>query len=150
MRFQRSKEVTMTSNQIAFAVHKENQRHNRFSEREGKRHNLQTERIGESNVALGYANLNEMFRHNYASEGIDQQIADVRSSEAQTQAKQAEIAEYNAETQRRKLIYDAFGGLTKFGKPLVAAGYAISDYIKSGDWKSLAANNKQERAGVEK
>lgn len=59
----------MTSNQIAFAVHKENQRHNRFSEREGKRHNLRTERIGESNVALGYANLNEMFRHNYASEG---------------------------------------------------------------------------------
>lgn len=132
----------MTSNQIAFAVHKENQRHNKFSEREGKRHNLQTERIGESNVALGYANLNEMFRHNYASEGINQQLADVRESEASTQAKQVEVAEYNAETQRRKLVYDAFGGVAKFGKPLVAAGYAISDYIKSGNWKDFATHNQ--------
>lgn len=150
MRFQCSKEVTMTSNQIAFAVHKENQRHNKFAEREGKRHNLQSERIGESNVALGYANLNEMFRHNYASEGINQQLADVKGSEAETHAKQAEIAEYNAETERRKLMYDAFGGMTKVGKPLVAAGYAISDYIKSGNWKGIASSNKQALAGVEK
>lgn len=140
----------MTSNQIAFAVHKENQRHNRFSEREGKRHNLRTEQVGESNVALGYANLNEMFRHNYASEGINQQLADVKATEAETHAKQTDIAEYNAETQRRKLIFDAFGGATKFGKPLVAAGYAISDYIKSGKWHDLATNNAQSRAGIEK
>lgn len=140
----------MTSNQIAFAVHKENQRHNRFSEREGKRHNLRSEQIGESNVALGYANLNEMFRHNYAAEGIEQQLADTKEVEAETHAKQTEIAEYNAETQRRKLIYDAFGGITKFGKPLVAAGYAISDYIKSGEWRDIAANNAQVKAGIQK
>lgn len=140
----------MTSNQIAFAVHKENQRHNRFSEQEGKRHNLRSERIGESNVALGYANLNEMFRHNYASEDINQQLANVKQTEADTNVKQAEIAEYNAETQRRKLIFDAFGGTSKFGKPVVAAGYAISDYVKSGKWKDLAANNPQEKAGIVK
>lgn len=121
----------MTSNQIAFAVHKENQRHNRFAEREGKRHNLRTERIGESNVALGYANLNEMFRHNYASEGINQQLADVKSQEAETQSRQTDVNEYNAETQRRKLIYDAFGGFGRLGKPIVAAGYAIADKISS-------------------
>lgn len=140
----------MTSNQIAFAVHKENQRHNRFSEREGKRHNLQTEKIGESNVALGYANLNEMFRHNYASEGIDQQLADIKGTEAETHAQQTEIAEYNAETQRRKLLYDAFGGITKFGKPLVAAGYAISDFIKSGEWRNIGTDNAQVKAGIDK
>lgn len=140
----------MTSNQIAFAVHKENQRHNRFTEREGKRHNLRSERIGESNVALGYANLNEMFRHNYAAEGIDQQIADVKSTEAGIHGKQVEVNEYNAETQRRKLMYDAFGGITKFGKPLVAAGYAISDYIKSGKWKDIAINNAQAPVGIDK
>lgn len=140
----------MTSNQIAFAVHKENQRHNKFTEREGKRHNLRSERIGESNVALGYANLNEMFRHNYASEGINQQIADVKDTEAQTNIKQVDVNEYNAETQRRKLMVDAFGGASKFGKPVVAAGYAISDYIKSGKWRDLATNNAQVKAGVEK
>lgn len=140
----------MTSNQIAFAVHKENQRHNKFSERELKRHNVQSERIGESNVALGYSNLNEMFRHNYASEGIEQQIAEIKGTEAKTHAKQAEVAEYNAETQRRKLIYDAFGGITKFAKPVVAAGYAISDWLKEGDWKTMSAQNAQAQAGVEK
>lgn len=140
----------MTSNQIAFAVHKENQRHNRFSEQEGRRHNLRSERIGESNVALGYANLNEMFRHNYASEDINQQLADVKQVESDTHAKEAGIAEYNAETQRRKLIFDAFGGVTKFGKPLAAAGYAISDYAKSGKWRDLATNNQQEQAGIVK
>lgn len=147
----------MTSNQIAFAVHKENQRHNRFSEREGKRHNLRSERIGESNVALGYANLNEMFRHNYASEGINQQLADVKATEAKTHAKeakthakQAETAEYNAETERRKLMYNAFDGLGGIAKPIVAGGYAIADFIGSGEWKSIAANNAQELAGVQK
>lgn len=140
----------MTSNQIAFAVHKENQRHNKFSEREGKRHNLRTERIGESNVALGYANLNEMFRHNYATEGIDQQIADVKSQEAETHAEQTEINEYNAETQRRKLIYDAFGGISKWAKPVVAAGYAVADWLDSiemqfDEFEAHAGKKKKEK-----
>lgn len=137
----------MTSNQIAFAVHKENQRHNRFSEREGQRHNLQTERIGESNVALGYANLNEMFRHNYASEGINQQLAAVKDQEAQAKTKEAETSAYDAQTKRRKLTYDAVDDLGKWAKPIVAGGYAISDWLDSLEPDAFAfqAQKKQKQ-----
>lgn len=140
----------MTSNQIAFAVHKENQRHNRFSERESKRHNLRSERIGESNVALGYANLNEMFRHNYASEDINQQLADVKAQEADTRSRQVDVNEYDAETRRRKLIFDAFGG--KLGKPIVAAGYAISEWMDSveSNPKDFFDNSSSRQSGVVK
>lgn len=143
----------MTSNQIAFAVHKENQRHNRFTEKEGKRHNLQSERIGMSNVELGYSNLNEMFRHNYASEGINQQLADIKEKENVVNQEQVEVNEYNAETNRRKLVYDAFGTLGKgILKPVVAAGYAVADWMQ--DIKSDPADfmnaSKSRQAGVVK
>lgn len=142
----------MTSNQIAFAVHKENQRHNRFSEREGKRHNIQSERIGQANVALGYSNLNEMFRHNYAQENINEQLAEIKGQEAETNAQQAETAQYKAETERRKLIYDAFGGLGKIAKPVVAAGYAISDWMDSvkADPNEFLASSTKRQAGLVK
>lgn len=136
MRMTYDKEVTMTSNQIAFAVHKENQRHNRFSEREGKRHNLRTERIGESNIALGYSNLNEMFRHNYATEGINQQLADIKGKEAETHVQETEIKRYEAKTKRRAQYFDAISGISKWAKPVLAAGYAVADLIGAADISS--------------
>lgn len=54
----------MTHNQIAFAAHKENIRHNRFTEQESKRHNIQTEDVG-------WAGVHESVRHNVATENIN-------------------------------------------------------------------------------
>lgn len=76
----------MTHNQIDYAKHKENVRHNKRSERqtdksiaENIRHNKQTERLGQENVDLGYANvglgysnLRELYRHNTQMELVSQ------------------------------------------------------------------------------
>lgn len=68
----------MTRNQIDFAKHKENVRHNLEMEGQGrstidesKRHNLKSEDIGYANVGLGYSNLAELTRHNAQSEAIN-------------------------------------------------------------------------------
>lgn len=80
----------MTHNQIEYAKHKENVRHNKRSERqtdrsirENVRHNKRTEQIGQANVDLGYANvglgysnLSELYRHNAQTEVISQQQVD--------------------------------------------------------------------------
>lgn len=77
----------MTHNQIDYAKHKENVRHNKRSERqtdksiaESIRHNKKTEQLGQENVDLGYANvglgysnLAELYRHNTQTEVISQQ-----------------------------------------------------------------------------
>lgn len=77
----------MTHNQIDYAKHKENVRHNKKSEKqtdksiaENIRHNKKTEQIGQANVDLGYANvglgysnLSELYRHNAQTELISQQ-----------------------------------------------------------------------------
>lgn len=69
----------MTSNQISYAKLKEDQRHNRRTERqtdtsiaEGIRHNRESERLGWGNVGLGYSNLGELITHNRAIESIQQ------------------------------------------------------------------------------
>lgn len=76
----------MTHNQIDYAKHKENVRHNKRSERqtdksiaESIRHNKQSERLGQANVDLGYANvglgysnLGELYRHNAQMELVSQ------------------------------------------------------------------------------
>lgn len=68
----------MTANQIKFAEHRENVRHNQEMESQGRatisetgRHNLVQEGIGQSNVGLGYANLGELSRHNQAQEAVN-------------------------------------------------------------------------------
>ena len=80
----------MTHNQIDYAKHKENVRHNKRSERqtdksiaESIRHNKKTEQLGQANVDLGYANvglgysnLGELYRHNAQTEVISQQQLD--------------------------------------------------------------------------
>lgn len=80
----------MTHNQIDYAKHKENVRHNKRSERqtdrsiaENVRHNKKTEQLGQANVDLGYANvglgysnLGELYRHNAQMEVISQQQVD--------------------------------------------------------------------------
>mgnify|MGYP000803976870 CR=1 FL=1 len=66
----------MTNNQINYAVHKENQRHNLVTEGETGRHNLAQEvETNRSNVARetetrrnNIASLNELNRHNQATE----------------------------------------------------------------------------------
>lgn len=68
----------MTRNQIDFAKHKEDQRHNlemesqgRYSLQETAQHNRAQESIGRSNVGLGYANLGELSRHNRQQEAVN-------------------------------------------------------------------------------
>lgn len=77
----------MTHNQIDYAKHKENVRHNKRSEKqtdksiaENIRHNKRSEQLGQANVDLGYANvglgysnLGELYRHNAQTELISQQ-----------------------------------------------------------------------------
>lgn len=80
----------MTHNQIEYAKHKENVRHNKRSEKqsdksiaENIRHNKKTEQLsqanvdlGYANVGLGYSNLSELYRHNAQTELISQQQVD--------------------------------------------------------------------------
>lgn len=80
----------MTHNQIDYAKHKENVRHNKRSEKqtdrsiaENVRHNKKTEQLsranidlGYANVGLGYSNLAELYRHNAQTEVISQQQVD--------------------------------------------------------------------------
>lgn len=68
----------MTRNQIDFAKHKENVRHNLEMEKQGYqtigesvRHNKKSEDIGYANVGLGYSNLAELSRHNQQSEAVN-------------------------------------------------------------------------------
>lgn len=97
----------MTSNQIEFAKHRENQRHNRFVEGESKRHNIQDE-------GIGWGNLNELGRHNRATESINWYSAanlavyqakagDAALTQAASARSQAETAAINAQTRKQEL-----------------------------------------------
>lgn len=97
----------MTSNQIEFAKHRENQRHNRFTETESKRHNVQEE-------GIGWGNLGELSRHNRETESINWFSAanlatyqNVMGKAALEQAgaarSQAQTAAVNAQTRKREL-----------------------------------------------
>ena len=124
----------MTSNQIAFANYKETVRDNKYrnkeltaSRKETTRHNKEQENIGYSNVALGYANLNELFRHNYAIEGIQQQTADINQQKADIEQQNANTREVEAGIKQQQTDQDAFSSpLISWLKPVVAAGYGVA------------------------
>lgn len=95
----------MTHNQIDYAKHKENVRHNKRSERqtdksiaENIRHNKKTEQLGQANVDLGYANvglgysnLKELYRHNAQTELISQnQLEESKRHNTATEQNQAD------------------------------------------------------------
>lgn len=102
----------MTHNQIDYAKHKENVRHNRRSEKqtdksiaESIRHNKRSEQLGQANVDLGYANvglgysnLGELYRHNAQTEIISQQQVNeavrhnVATEKNQSEANVAKVA----------------------------------------------------------
>lgn len=97
----------MTSNQIEFAKHRENQRHNRFVEGETRRHNTQEE-------GIGWGNLGELGRHNRVTESINWYSAanlaiyqakagDAALTQAASARSQAETAAVNAQTRKREL-----------------------------------------------
>lgn len=83
----------MTANQINYAKHLENVRHNVVSEA------VEQERNQVSRYAAGasYAAVNESRRHNQEMEGINWYTA---QNTAQLQGVQAEVAQYGAQTQR--------------------------------------------------
>lgn len=58
----------MTANQINFARHKEEVRHNRVTEAEMGRHNKATESVGWAGVSATYAGIAETARHNQVME----------------------------------------------------------------------------------
>lgn len=68
----------MTANQISFARHKEDARHNKVVEAETSRHNVQQEGIGWADVRTKQDVYREQVRHNLADE-------DIRSALAQAQ-----------------------------------------------------------------
>lgn len=136
----------MTYNQITYAQHKENQRHNIVTEevnrgtlQETQRHNLETERQG----VLG---INETVRHNKASEGIGYMQANAAMTSAQAalssaaaQHRQADTAQYKAETDRNKYS-TSMGGLgftySYSGNKLAdseAAQGAYNNFMSSGN-----------------
>lgn len=95
----------MTHNQIEYAKHRENVRHNKRSERqsdksiaENIRHNKKTEQLGQANVDLGYANvglgysnLGELYRHNAQMEVISQeQLEESKRHNVATEENQAD------------------------------------------------------------
>lgn len=115
----------MTHNQIAYAAHLENQRHNVTSETETERqnrvfltetnrHNLATEAISaESNVinarhvdnqyTLGSRNLDENIRHNIASENIGYIQAAASSQQAVASLANVDVNRQNALTNRENV-----------------------------------------------
>lgn len=89
----------MTHNQIAFAEHKENIRHNRFTEQESKRHNVQTE-------GVGWAGVNESVRHNVATENINwysaRNLAGLQAAQSSAAYANANLASEQALTEGSK------------------------------------------------
>lgn len=97
----------MTSNQIEFAKHKENVRHNRFTETESKRHNVQEE-------GIGWGNLGELSRHNRETESINwfsaanlatyqNTMGQAALEQAGSARSQAQTASVNAQTRKQEL-----------------------------------------------
>lgn len=97
----------MTSNQIEFAKHRENQRHNRFTETESRRHNVQEE-------GIGWGNLNELSRHNRETESINwfsaanlatyqDRTGRAALEQAGAARSQAQTAAINAQTRKEEL-----------------------------------------------
>lgn len=87
----------MTTNQIKFAEHKENVRHNLETESQGRRgldetgrHNLASEGIGRAQVGATYASIAEQRRHNIETEGINWFTAQNTAQLQQSQGYQAQ------------------------------------------------------------
>lgn len=118
----------MTANQINYARHREDNRHNLETERQGRdvitethRHNVEQEKIGWGNVGVGYAQVAEAKRHNIATERINWydvnsqrdlrrkqgSLYDTQRELAATQSKvqqqDADTRRYQAQTEQRKL-----------------------------------------------
>ena len=90
----------------------ENQRHNQASEsinwfnaHENQRHNQASESIQQSQVSLGYAQLNETSRHNKQLEVQGWKSTGIAESNAYSNRVQAEASQRNAETNASKEKY---------------------------------------------
>lgn len=68
---------------------------------ESARHNRSTEALGFGNLDLGYSQLAEAFRHNYALESNDFMKAAAQQSQADTAAVNADIAQQRQDTYDR-------------------------------------------------
>lgn len=116
----------MTSNQIAYNVHLENQKHNRTTETETNRHNLVTEGISRDELSetkrhnifgeqVSYGNLLENQRHNRRSEDLQKYDTKVKRQNAVTAYKGTKYAadanyagtRYSADQHFRSTKYSA-------------------------------------------
>lgn len=86
----------MTKNQIDFAKHKEEMRHNQEMEAQGrttisenKRHNIASENVGWGNVMVGRSNVAETQRHNVSTEAINWYQSEALANLQSELAKQA-------------------------------------------------------------
>lgn len=127
----------MTHNQIDYAKHKENVRHNKRSERqtdrsiaESIRHNKKTEQLGQENVDLGYANvglgysnLRELYRHNTQTEVLSQNQLDEakRHNEATEQNQEDSNVAKVASTPWGYVTYQLDKQLSGLGDAIVKA-----------------------------
>ena len=123
----------MTSNQIAFANYKETVRNNKFQNKENRRHNKETEKIGYSNVALGYATLNETMRHNYAAEDINQQLADINQQNANTREAELEETKHKNDINYQEVIIQgmASGVVGAITTPLVIGAKELQNTVSN-------------------
>lgn len=141
----------MTHNQIDYAKHKENVRHNKRSERqtdksiaESIRHNKKTEQLGQQNVDLGYANvglgysnLGELYRHNTQTEVISQ--AQLDESKRHNEATEQNQSDANV----AKVASTPWGYATyQITKQIAGLGDAIVDATVQGfrNLKHMSAN----------
>lgn len=112
----------MTSNQINYAKHKEEVRHNKEMESQGRsviqetgRHNLASEDIGYSNVGLGYSNLAESSRHNRAQESINwftaQNLAYLQGQQSEYYSSLSNKVSSEVGVERSKLVSGSLNSL---------------------------------------
>lgn len=141
----------MTHNQIDYAKHKENVRHNKRSERqtdksiaESIRHNKRTEQIGQENVDLGYANvglgysnLRELYRHNAQMELVSQGQLD-ESKRHNTAMEEVQENANVAKVSSSPSGYVTYQ-LTKYVPKLVKG--AVNGFMNLVDAKTAQAND---------
>lgn len=152
----------MTHNQIDYAKHKENVRHNKRSERqtdksiaESIRHNKKTEQIGQANVDLGYANvglgysnLSELYRHNAQMEVISQQQVDEsirHNTETEKNQADANVAKV-ASNPKGYLVYQITKHASGIADRVVKGFNNYADAVISN--KSPAASQSQSFSGA--
>lgn len=89
----------MTANQIKYAEHLEQKRHNMASEAEQARHNVRSEDVGFYSAGAAYAGVGENRRHNQEQERINWYIAPGTRSTG-------EAALISARTGEKKFVTD--------------------------------------------